>query len=80
QINSKKAKTSKVFYITPNIVKGYETSSFPNRPKNRWNNKKTAFQPSARPPLLLTPKRKATTFAVINLIHSRLTPTQPFSK
>ncbi|MDR1141618.1 MAG: hypothetical protein LBL62_07995 [Planctomycetaceae bacterium] len=28
----------------------------------------------------LTPKRKATPFAVVHLIHSRLTPTQPFSE
>ncbi|MDR1268078.1 MAG: hypothetical protein LBK82_01005 [Planctomycetaceae bacterium] len=28
----------------------------------------------------MTPKRKATQFIVINLIHCRLTPTQPFSE
>ncbi|MDR1270031.1 MAG: hypothetical protein LBK82_10955 [Planctomycetaceae bacterium] len=28
----------------------------------------------------MTPKRKATQIAVVNLVHSRLTPTQPFSE
>ncbi|MDR1268886.1 MAG: hypothetical protein LBK82_05125 [Planctomycetaceae bacterium] len=28
----------------------------------------------------MTPKRKATPFAVVNLINCRLTPTRPFSK
>ncbi|MDR1268482.1 MAG: hypothetical protein LBK82_03050 [Planctomycetaceae bacterium] len=28
----------------------------------------------------MTPKRKVTQIAVVNLIHSRLTPTRPFSK
>jgi hypothetical protein len=29
---------------------------------------------------LLTPKQKATQFTVVNRVHSRLSPTQPFSK
>jgi hypothetical protein len=28
----------------------------------------------------LTPKRKATQFAIVNLVHCRLTPTRPFSE
>ncbi|MDR1268933.1 MAG: hypothetical protein LBK82_05360 [Planctomycetaceae bacterium] len=28
----------------------------------------------------LTPTRKATPFAIVNLVHSRLLPTQPFSE
>ncbi|MDR1270966.1 MAG: hypothetical protein LBK82_15735 [Planctomycetaceae bacterium] len=28
----------------------------------------------------MTPKRKAISFTVVNLIHGRLTPTRPFSK
>ncbi|MDR1271257.1 MAG: hypothetical protein LBK82_17245 [Planctomycetaceae bacterium] len=29
---------------------------------------------------VLTPKRKATLFAIVNLVHCRLSPTRPFSK
>ncbi|MDR1268089.1 MAG: hypothetical protein LBK82_01060 [Planctomycetaceae bacterium] len=35
---------------------------------------------SRRLSLLLTPKRKATQFAIVNPVHCRLSPTQPFSK
>ncbi|MDR1269822.1 MAG: hypothetical protein LBK82_09885 [Planctomycetaceae bacterium] len=28
----------------------------------------------------MTPKRMATPFGIVNLVHSRLTPTRPFSK
>ncbi|MDR1269450.1 MAG: hypothetical protein LBK82_07985 [Planctomycetaceae bacterium] len=28
----------------------------------------------------MTPTRKAISFAVVNLVHSRLSPTQPFSE
>ncbi|MDR1270294.1 MAG: hypothetical protein LBK82_12295 [Planctomycetaceae bacterium] len=28
----------------------------------------------------MSPKRKATPFAVVNQVHSRLTPTRPFSE
>ncbi|MDR1269320.1 MAG: hypothetical protein LBK82_07325 [Planctomycetaceae bacterium] len=48
--------------------------------EKRWAIYQKARKAVAPVEFYSTPKRKATQFIVVNLIHCRLSPTQPFSK